>query len=167
MKSKCRPKWLFLDIDGVLLPFGHGVEDSSTHTFPARCLDALARIMSASAPRVVLSSTWRCDPHAMALIRQQFDAYGDPLRSIALDTFTDLSYHAERQWEIAAWLRDAAARGDDVGSFCVLDDMDCVDGKPNRKHRAMFESRCVLVESATGLSAQDAELAIRILGVRS
>ena len=54
-----------------------------------------------------------------------------------------------------------------MGSFCVLDDMDCVDGKPNMKYRAMFESRCVLVESATGLSAQDAELAIRILGVRS
>lgn len=161
-----RPKWLFLDVDGVLLPFGQGVEDSPAHTFPARCLDALARIMRASAPRVVLSSTWRCDPYAIELLRQQFDAYGDPLRSIALDTFTDLSYHAERQWEIAAWLRDATARGVDVRSFCVLDDMDCVAGKANVKYRAMFASHCVLVESATGLSAQDAELAIRILGER-
>jgi hypothetical protein len=100
----------------------------------------------------------------MKLIREQFDAYGSPLRSIILDTFTDLSYHAERQWEIAAWLRDATARGIDVRRFCVLDDMECVDGRANHKYRAILETHCVLVDSATGLSAQDAELAIHILG---
>jgi hypothetical protein len=155
------PGFLFLDIDGVLLPFGDGA--AGGFEFPRRCLDALARVVSAASPQVVLSSTWRCDPHAMQAIREQFDAYGPPLSSISLDVCTDPSMHSERQWEIAAWLKARAASGVDVTRFAVLDDMDCVDGKANQRHRPMFEHHCVLVESSVGLSDRDAETALAIL----
>ncbi|KAG8469903.1 hypothetical protein KFE25_006358 [Diacronema lutheri] len=153
--------YIFLDVDGVLLPFGEGVGDS--HQFPRRCLDALAHIITACAPEVVLSSTWRCDPHAMAMMREQFRAYGEPLASLTLDVCTDLAMHSERQWEIAAWLQAASARGLDVRRFVVLDDMECVDGKANRRFRDMFWGRCILVPSALGLRPMDAEKAIAIL----
>ncbi|KAJ1628326.1 hypothetical protein T492DRAFT_1018749 [Pavlovales sp. CCMP2436] len=155
------PGYLFLDIDGVLLPFGG--EAVGGFEFPRRCLDALASIMTAAGPQVVLSSTWRCDPHAVRAIREQLYAYGEPLASISLVACTDPSLHSERQWEIAAWLKAHAASGVDVTRFVVLDDLDCVDGKANQRHRPMFEHRCVLVESSEGLNDRDAEAAIAIL----
>jgi hypothetical protein len=99
----------------------------------------------------------------LAIIREQFKAYGEPLSLIPLDIWTDLSVHSERQWEIAAWLHEAYARGVDTSTFVVLDDMDCVDGNANSKRRAQFEHRCVLVESSRGLTSADADLAIDIL----
>lgn len=155
--------FLFLDIDGVLLPFGDGVTDVGTHEFPRRCLDALAQIVAACAPQVVLSSTWRCDRHAVEIIRQQFVTYGEPLSLVPLDVCTDPTIHSERQWEIAAWLQAESKRGVDVSRWCVLDDMDCVLGKANQRYRAMFEGRCVLVESSVGLAPSDVESAIAIL----
>lgn len=154
---------LFLDIDGVLLPFGEHVVESESHEFPRRCLDALAQVCAACAPRVVLSSTWRCDPVALQILLEQFRAYGEPLASISLDLCTDPLVHSERQWEIAAWLQAASKSGRDVRRFCVLDDMDCVSGKANQRHRAMFEGHCVLVDSAAGLGPSHAEMAVAIL----
>ena len=72
---------VFLDIDGVLLPFGSGsqageagaTQDPAECTdgrFPDSCLAALARILRETGAKVVLSSTWRCAGGSEAVLEQ-------------------------------------------------------------------------------------------------
>lgn len=162
-----RPPFLFLDVDGVLLPFGEGAQERPESTacgrFPEPCLVGLARIMRAAQPHVVLSSTWRCSASALKLLREGFAAFGEPLASIPLSSTTNPRMHSERQWEIADWLQAASAKGLDVSRFCVLDDEECIEGKQNDRHRSLVEGRCVLVQSHLGISNADVDLAIDIL----
>jgi len=59
------PTFLFLDIDGVLLPFGDNVPALKPGTlFDEGCLRSLSQLLAAPLPQgasaqVVLSSTWR------------------------------------------------------------------------------------------------------------
>jgi hypothetical protein len=50
---------VFLDIDGVMLPFGSGCDDESGRPgrFPDRCLKALDRVLIETGAEIVLSST--------------------------------------------------------------------------------------------------------------
>jgi hypothetical protein len=53
---------IFLDVDGVVLPFGPGLNEDHADLFPLPCLEALNSIVEASGATIVLSSTWRCMP---------------------------------------------------------------------------------------------------------
>jgi len=113
---------VFLDIDGVLLPFGKAAAEGAADGDPARrfprsCLAALSRLLEASGARIVLSSTWRVDAAAVEQILANFHAYSadEPERGAALGRIaqltetTDPATHSERQWEIHAWLQAADA----------------------------------------------------------
>ena len=119
-------KALFLDIDGVLLPFGEGSEDvllqdhsNSDVRFSLDALDALSSILEADPEiEIVLSSTWRCAGGDQAAFAA-FDAYvqshnpSSPLAAFAArGTFAHTTCplnHSHRQWEIAEWLLTSPA----------------------------------------------------------
>ena len=119
-------KALFLDIDGVLLPFGEGSEDvelqkhsSSDVRFSLEALDALSQILEAvSDLEIVLSSTWRCAGGDQAAL-SAFAAYArdhnprSPLAALAargafVHTTCPMN-HSHRQREIAEWLQTSPA----------------------------------------------------------
>ena len=165
--------FIFLDIDGVLAPFGGrdppprpAVEDCAEvfAPFDGGCLARLARVVERSGATIVLSSSWRASPAAVDAIRDRFRAFGAPLAEQRLERTTDPRRHEVRQWEIFRYLerhRLLEAR------WVALDDEDLVDGAENRQRRRFFVDRAVLVRSDVGLADDDAARALAVLGVTS
>ena len=87
---------VFLDVDGVLLPFGDDApappEDGG---FPQEPLAALSHILATTGAELVLSSTWRSSPEAVNELTSAFfffsSEYGGPLGDITFDPVTHLS----------------------------------------------------------------------------
>ena len=69
---------IFLDIDGVLSPFGAGCDEDALpppHIFPHACLSALSHVLGATGATIVLTSTWRVSLAATQSILDAFQAY--------------------------------------------------------------------------------------------
>ena len=156
---------VFLDIDGVLLPFGDDVADvPENHLFPDRCLAALSLLLAESGACIVLSSTWRAQPQYMQDIVNDFQRYaaahGGPLGDINGFTRTTCPMtYSVRQLEIRTWL----ASGEDVGAWVALDDEPLLEGKACQKHRAQFEGHVVQTASHEGLTEEQAMRAVALL----
>jgi len=146
---------LFLDIDGVLLPFGDDLPEG--FTFPDSCLAALSRILESSGAQIVLTSTWRCDESAIQSILDQFRAFaakqGGPLAESTFFDFTSTTNHDGRCKEINQWLSSPPALG--VEAWVALDD------EPLRDPH--FQGHAVQTESHMGLTHEAAELAVTLL----
>jgi len=162
---------IFLDVDGVLLPFGGACEEPQ---IPRRCLDALARVLAEAAevhvyPRIVLSSTWRCSQEQVETLRAVFRDYGTPLDDIAaLKDMTRVDLHIGRLEEIADWL-DVHP---EVQRFVVLDD-DAPLPQPNQRRSThtvdmleRFKAHVVSPKSQEGLTEADADFAIALLSAQ-
>jgi HAD domain in Swiss Army Knife RNA repair proteins len=181
-------KVIFLDIDGVLLPFGGGDDDNNNNTkknndddeklFPRRCVESLHRILRATGAQLVLSSTWRMrDDFINDICR------GADLPEGFYDT-TSLSIHSLRQWEIADWIlnydkknsrtkifngRTKASSSSSMENhrygteqqicWLALDDEDLLE---DEKYRDMFVGHVIKTESSVGLTVKDAEEAISL-----
>eukprot|EP00931_Biecheleriopsis_adriatica_P005960 TRINITY_DN107425_c0_g1_i1.p1 TRINITY_DN107425_c0_g1~~TRINITY_DN107425_c0_g1_i1.p1 ORF type:complete len:508 (+),score=94.15 TRINITY_DN107425_c0_g1_i1:51-1574(+) len=155
---------VFLDIDGVLLPFGEGIDAGME--FPERCLSALSHILESTGADIVLSSTWRCDDGAVETILSNFKRFGEkhggPLEGISsIEQSTSSVDHSHRQWEIKEWLESSAGRG--VQAWVALDDEDLLGGLSNETARSAFIGHVVRTQSHLGLTLADAELAVRAL----
>ena len=148
---------VFLDVDGVLLPFGDGAapppEDGG---FPPEPLAALTRILErVPQAELVLSSTWRMSREAIGEITSAFFFFsaengGGPLASISgfpTTHMTNLSNHTVRQWEIAEWLD--GPHGDGVTRWIALDDEDLLDAPECAERRARFQGHAVRTSSHT------------------
>lgn len=148
---------IFLDIDGVLVPFGDNVP--MYPVFLPRCVEALKSILAGvPTAKVVFSSTWRLPAHVNRL-HEQWAEHGFP-ESLAIDGTPDLRGEPDvprldrRGLEIQAWL-DASPG---VSRWVAIDDdktaivatLDC--------------ERCVFTTPDRGLTDDDALQAIRILG---
>ena len=147
---------VFLDIDGVILPFGHLL-------FPDPQLEALSSILEAFAdnpPEIVLSSTWRVQEKFRRDILNQFHNYayqhGGPLTEIEFYDVTDISMHSERHYEIDAWLQ---AQTKQPLAWIALDDEDLLLGGTQTD----FHAHAVHTDSHEGLTAQMARRAIDLL----
>lgn len=169
------PPVVFLDIDGVLLPFGEGgraakKEDSSSASFSSQCLHALSTILTAVPSAVIcLSSTWRCGGGQEEIIRQfkscGFSKNASPLSSLSkFEHTTSLTQHDHRQWEIANWLKSTTV---DVTSWVVLDDEEVLEASDaedsNSRYRELFRGHVVKTKSSVGLTHRQAKSAILIL----
>lgn len=178
---------IFLDIDGVLLPFGSNNNAASLSSTTNRCglfpmekVQALSYIVERTDARIVLSSTWRVRPDYCEDILQSLRAYDrGPLSTMTefYDT-TDIHNHSERQWEIWDYLMSSSSSSssgcnhDDSAKrqrleitkgWVALDDEELLEGPKNAKHRARFLGHVVKTDSATGLTMADAEKAVKIL----
>ena len=111
------PVLIFLDVDGVLLPFGDApttaINSSQTEgsLFPDSCLAAFSTILSAFVDaRVVLSSTWRVRKTFRDQILESLHAFGKkfggPLETVRFFDITHPAMHSTRQAEIDAWLTE-------------------------------------------------------------
>ena len=146
-------KIIFLDIDGVLLPFPKTEEYDTL--FPRCTVEALSYLRKETGAELVLSSTWR--------VRKDFIAdIIDCLRGLQVENFdsfydiTDPNMHSERQWEIAKWLEDHRHEHDDI-VWLALDDEDLLQGDANAKHRTAFEGHVIRTSSHIGLTMEDAK----------
>lgn len=175
--SRSRPRktnvFIYLDIDGVLVPFGGTDDDDDTSAaqrdgcvrFQESSLAALASILKAfPCAQIVLSSTWRCDPTAVRLILSEFKRSGyTTLAAITqLKLTTDPARHDIRQHEIVRHVQaiEASSKSTRV-CWVALDDDESV--KSDREYASIAASRTVQTESSRGLTAEDAAEAIRIL----
>lgn len=158
---------LFLDMDGVLLPFGDNVNSSlEKKLFPDETLAALSLIL-AELPNtvIVLSSTWRVRPEYRSEIIESFQMYGKqhggPLATIEkFHDHTDINNHSERQWEIKHWLTTTQTN---VRAWVALDDEELIHGESNERFRDEFEGHVIKTNSETGLTTSDARQAIALL----
>ena len=161
---------IFLDIDGVLAPFGGRappgppprrsakLDADAFAPFDAQCTQRLAAIVEATGATIVLSSSWRARADAVAVIERRFRAFGPPLsEKVPLPT-TDINYHSVRQWEIARYLDKNPAR-----RWVALDDEDLVGGEECAARRALFVGRVSTIDSTVGLQDAHVDEAIRVL----
>lgn len=147
---------IFLDIDGVLVPFGDSVP--MYPVFLPRCVEALKSILTAvPSAKVVFSSTWRLPAHVNRL-HEQWREHGFH-ESLAIDGTPDLrgdpdvSRLHRRGLEIRAWL-DANSN---VTRWVVIDD------EKSAITKTLDCGRCVFTHPARGLTDDDAEIAVGIL----
>lgn len=147
---------LFLDIDGVLLPFGQLL-------FPEPQLEAFSMILQAFVPRirVVLSSTWRVKPEFIQDIVHQLQSYGHqyggPLTDFEFMDITDPTMHSERHYEIDAWL--LRQQSGPPLAWLALDDEDLLLGGTQHS----FQGHAVKTDSHDGLTEEKAQVAIQLL----
>lgn len=184
---------LFLDIDGVLLPFPCHERSSCGALFPDRTLSALSWLLEESQKLtatscsslesssfetvIVLSSTWRVQESFRNQILDSFRAYayqyGGPL--MEMDDFydiTDPDIHSERQHEIAEWLvKNQGFEGESrrsatthrIAGWLALDDEELLLGDVNRARRHVFEGHVIQPKSNVGLTLKQAERGLELL----
>ena len=160
-------KVIFLDIDGVLLPFpSKDINNNQSRLFPEEQLKALSKLLAHTEAQLVLSSTWRAQPKFVQDIIDCFQdfgrEYGGPLTSINkfYDT-TSLQMHSERQWEIYDWIESHGYR-DHRLVWLALDDEALIEGDKNVKLRHQFEGRVVCTTSSIGLTMDDVKLGMKL-----
>ena len=150
-------KVIFLDIDGVLLPFPRD-ENSCSDLFPASTLNALQLLLKETeGAKLVLSSTWRVRKKFIQDIVDAIQGFG-----IDFDDFfdiTDPSMHSERQWEIERWLSN---QGNRKIVWLALDDEELIEGDANRRFAKSFQGHVVKTQSDKGLTMDDVKDAMRI-----
>jgi hypothetical protein len=165
-------KIIFLDIDGVLLPFPNIPEDhenKSNVVFPSSTVHALKYLVEETGAELVLSSTWRVRQDFIQDIIECLQGYG-----MKMDRFydiTDPNMHSERQWEIAMWLSSFTSSSSSSSSnhkadnqiiWLALDDENLLDGDANRKYCHMFEEHVIQTQSDKGLTMEDAIRGIQL-----
>lgn len=150
-------KVIFLDIDGVLLPFPRD-EDSGSDLFPPSTLNALQSLLKeAQGAKLILSSTWRVQKKFIQDIVDAIQGFG-----IDFDGFfdiTDPNMHSERQWEIERWLSNQRTK---PIVWLALDDEELIEGDSNRRFEKLFQGHVVKTQSDKGLTMDDVKDAMRL-----
>jgi len=174
---------VFLDIDGVLLPFPNHFHISEGRIFPNETLSALSLILEAfpsvskknstsnqiesvaSCVDIVLSSTWRVQKSICDEIISDFRLHdgGGPLTMLEdFYDITDPTMHSVRQHEIYQWLQ-TLTNDVTIAAWIALDDEDLLHGLENASHKSYFDGRVIHCDSSVGLTRDQAREAIRLI----
>ena len=170
---------IFLDIDGVLLPFGDEAPQLPPGTlFNERSLASLSQLLAAPLPggaraQLVLSSTWRARQAFIDDILAEFRRYAashpdSPLLHLAeagrfYDT-TSICQFSTRQHEIATWLdRRQASKEPAPDAWVCLDDEELLLGEACSTRRHEFAGHVVKTQSHVGLTPELAQEAVALL----
>ncbi len=140
-------KVLFLDIDGVLIPF-------RANKFDPKCLENLKLIHTAVNFEIVLSSTWRMFPGSTDAVNRKLEEYGLP----RIFDKTPIFKNSSRGQEICSWLDE---RSDVVEGWVAVDDIE-LDHRSSPVYSRMV-GHCVLTDPLVGLNKQLADKTIEIL----
>ena len=144
--------YIFLDIDGVLLPFPKAEKSSCGAIFPDANLEAFFHLL-AQVPdhRVILSSTWRVQPSFVQDILESLRLYAYTYGTVSVDFFdkTDPTCHTTRDDEIVRWLD----LHPEATEWLALDDEDLM----SRENAGRMKGHVVHTESHVGLTMNDVE----------
>jgi hypothetical protein len=165
-------KVIFLDIDGVLLPFPQTAANPSGRLFPDETLKALSRLLKHAQAKLVLSSTWRVRDDfcydILECLQKYAEAQGQPNHILHCysDQFfskTDVNLHSERQWEIYDWLQTHQSQHvNQKIVWLALDDEELIKEDKNQQHRHVFQGHVVKTTSSVGLTMEDVNLGIQL-----
>lgn len=150
-------KIIFLDIDGVILPFprnnNNRPDGKSNRLFPEDNINALKRLLNLTGAQLVLSSSWRSQSSFVKDILSDFKKH-----DMGIDRFydmTDIHHHSERQWEIHRWLEKK--RKERRVYWLAVDDEHLIEGKKNEKFRSIFQGHTIRTISSVGLVEKDVD----------
>jgi hypothetical protein len=150
-------KYIFLDIDG---PINTGRNDyydpeRNGHPFDDMAVSQLRRIVSESGAAIIISSSWR--HMGLDRLRELWREWTLPghIAGATPGVWGDGTYYRTRGEEIRQWLSENARP---PFSFVVIDDMGEGEALDDQKES------WVKVNPHCGISEEDADMAIRILG---
>eukprot|EP00943_MAST-04B_sp_MAST-4B-sp1_P009738 g9738.t1 len=156
-------KVIFLDIDGVLLPFS-----STSFTFSKISLQVLNDIVKYTGAEIVLSSTWRMDESAIETIYDNFKDY-PMLSTVKFKQWnrTCPTLHVGRAVEIKDFIENKAPKlGLQIKKYLVIDDEPVVI--PNKKpFDHYFVNKCIQTDSHIGLCKEHLKQALDILSAQN
>jgi len=153
-------KVIFLDIDGVLLPFPKD-DNFGSELFPASTLKSLQFLLKETHDaKIVLSSTWRVRKDFIQDIFDSIKGFGIEFEGFF--DITDPNMHSERQWEIERWLSNQLNQDYEKIVWLALDDEELLEGDVNEKFREMFEGHVIKTKSHKGLTMDDVNDAARL-----
>lgn len=114
---------LFLDVDGVLHPYGAFGKESFCH------MELLLQILDATRCDIVLSSSWRMDTEGLQEVNNRLmearpDVENVEILDITERTRGSINRVGNRDIEIAAWVRDHAKEAGWDNRWIALDDLD-------------------------------------------
>lgn len=163
LKQTIPIKIIFLDVDGVLLPF-----NSTDFTFSKISLQVLNDIVKYTGAEIVLSSTWRMDESAIDTIYDNFKDY-PMLSTVKFKQWnrTCPTLHIGRAIEIKDFIENKAPKlGLQIKKYLVIDDEPVVI--PNKKpFDRYFVNKCIQTDSHIGLREEHLKQALDILSVQN
>lgn len=143
-----RRRIIFLDIDGVVSPFGE-------RPFAPACMAELKRVVTEAAADIVLSSTWRTSPYTLQAVNEHLAAVGLAPCLDCTPQLTGFGAGDTRVMEILDWLRHA---GSSVAAWVAIDDMNLA-----WKHEQTMRGHFVHTRSHEGLTRAKADEALALL----
>eukprot|EP01126_Amoeba_proteus_P053378 TRINITY_DN6501_c0_g1_i4.p1 TRINITY_DN6501_c0_g1~~TRINITY_DN6501_c0_g1_i4.p1 ORF type:complete len:196 (+),score=21.26 TRINITY_DN6501_c0_g1_i4:92-679(+) len=165
----------FLDVDGVLNNSSSDI--TQLYVIEKKCLLELKHFIEQTSTTLVLSSTWRLQDRAKAILTEHFKSANIPLW---ISTTPQLA--SNRVEEIVTWLRvnttfplptdlvqvhdengiteeHKLSRKLEISQFVILDDMDLMQYGPE----SFLSQHFVRTSMATGLTTTDVVKAIHLL----
>ena len=101
----------------------------------------------------------RRDPGWTKEILENFARFGGELGKVRDMPSTPQTY-AVRQWEINEWIETS---DQPLRAWVALDDIDLLEGEPNKRLRERFVGHTIKTSPMIGLTMADADLAVQLM----